>query len=187
MNIKHGASVLVIGTGISGLLHVSLARAMGAGKIITADISEYRNDIAMRFGADLSVLSDKNLAANLVKANGGKKAQNVIVCTGAIPAIKAALDSVDKGGTVLFFAPTNQGETIPFSINDVLWKKEVTLTTTYAAAPADHIAALELIRAGTIPVDEMITHRFGLGDAQKGFDLVAGGGDSVKVIVLPQE
>jgi L-iditol 2-dehydrogenase len=187
MQIKHGASVFVIGTGISGLLHVSLARAMGAGKIITADISEYRNDMAMRFGADFSVFSDKNLAANLIKANGGKKAQNIIVCTGAIPAIKAALDAVDKGGTILFFAPTNQGETLPFSINDVLWKKEVTLTTTYAAAPADHIAALELIRAGTIPVDEMITHRFGLAEAQKGFNLVAGGGDSVKVIILPQE
>ena len=187
MKIKHGASVVVIGTGISGLLHVSLARAMGAGKIITADISEYRNDMAMRFGADLSVFSNKNLIENLIKANGGKKAQNVIVCTGALPAIKAALEVVDKGGTILFFAPTNQGETIPFSINDMLWKKEVTLTTTYAAAPADHIAALGLIRAGTIPVNEMITHRFRLAEAQKGFNLVAGGGDSVKVIILPQE
>jgi threonine dehydrogenase-like Zn-dependent dehydrogenase len=61
------------------------------------------------------------------------------------------------------------------------------LLTTYAAAPADHIAALELIRAGTVPVDEMITHRFCLADTQKGFDLVAGGGDSVKVIILPQK
>ena len=187
MQIRHGASVFVIGTGISGLLHVSLARTMGAGKIVTADVSEYRNDMAMRFGADFAVLSDKNLAKNLIIANDGKKAQNVVVCTGAIPAIQAALEAVDKGGTVLFFAPTNQGETIPFSINDILWKKEVTLTTTYAAAPGDHIAALGLIRAGTIPTDEMITHRFPLAKIQKGFDLVAGGGDSVKVIILPQK
>ena len=90
------------------------------------------------------------------------------------------------GGTVLFFAPTDEGQTFPFSVNDVLWKKEVTLTTTYAGAPADHLAALELIRAGTVPVDDMITHRFGLADAQKGFDLVAKGGESVKVIIHPQ-
>jgi L-iditol 2-dehydrogenase len=186
MRIRHGASVFVIGAGISGLLHVSLARAMGAGNVVAADISEYRNDMAMRFGADASVLSDKNLAVNLAKANGGKKAQNIIICTGALPAIHAALDSVDKGGTVLFFAPTGQGQTLPFSVNDVFWKREVTLTTTYAAAPADHAAALELIRAGTIPVGEMITHRFTLGETQKGFDLVAGGGNSVKVIILPQ-
>lgn len=187
MQIKHGASVFIIGTGISGILHVSLARAMGAGKIITADISDYRNDMAMRFGADEAVLSDSGLAANLIKANGGKKAHYVIVCTGAMPAIKAALESVDKGGCVLLFAPTAEGQTMPFSVNDVFWKKEVTLMTTYAAAPADHVAALELIRAGTIPVDEMITHRFGLKDAQKGFSLVAGSGDSVKVIILPQK
>ncbi|MDO9537048.1 MAG: alcohol dehydrogenase catalytic domain-containing protein [Thermoplasmata archaeon] len=187
MNIQHGASVFIIGVGISGLLHVSLARAMGAGKIIAADISEYRNDMAMRFGADLSLFSDKDLVKNLIKANDGKKAKNVIVCTGALPAIEAALEVVDKGGTVLFFAPTGEGQTLPFSINDVFWKKEVTLMTTYAGAPADHIAALELIRAGSVPVEDMITHRYGLGDAQKGFDLVAGGGDSVKVIILPQK
>ncbi|MBA3045499.1 MAG: alcohol dehydrogenase catalytic domain-containing protein [Candidatus Thermoplasmatota archaeon] len=186
MSIKHGASVFVIGAGISGLLHVSLARAMGAGRIVAADISEYRLDMAMRFGADDAIMSDENLVTNLIKANGGKKAQNIIVCTGAMPAIKAALEAVDKGGTVLFFAPTAEGKTFPFSINDVFWKKEVTLMTTYAAAPADHVAALELIRVGSIPVDEMITHRFGLADAQKGFGLVAGGGDSVKVIILPQ-
>jgi L-iditol 2-dehydrogenase len=186
MRIAHGASVFVIGAGISGLLHVALARAMGAGRIVAADISEYRNDMAMRFGADSAIRSDKDLVKNLVTANNGKKAQNVIVCTGALPAVRASLEAVDKGGTVLFFAPTGQGQTFPFSLNDVLWKKEVTLATTYAAAPADHVAALELIRAGTIPVDEMITHRFGLADAQKGFDLVAGGGDSVKVIIFPQ-
>lgn len=187
MGIRHGAGVFVIGTGISGLLHVSLARAMGAGRIVSADISEYRNDMAMRFGADAAVASDKDLVKNLVAANNGKKAQNVIVCTGALPAIQASLEAVDKGGTVLFFAPTGQGQTFPFSVNDVFWKREVTLTTTYAASPADHAAALELIRAGTIPVDEMITHRFGLAEAQKGFDLVAGGGDSVKVIIFPQK
>jgi len=187
MGIAHGASVFIIGAGISGLLHISLARAMGAGKIIAADISEYRLDMALRLGADDAIMSDEKLAANLVKANEGKKAQHVIVCTGALPAVKAALEVVDKGGTVLFFAPTGEGQILPFSINETLWKKEVTITTTYAAAPADHIAALELIRAGTVPVDEMITHRFGLEDIQKGFDLVAGGGDSVKVIIFPQK
>ncbi len=187
MEIAHGASIFVIGAGISGLLHVSLARAMGAGRIIAADISEYRMDMAMRMGADYAVASDKNLVRNLIKANGGRKARYVIVCTGALPAVKAALEAVDKGGTVLFFAPTGEGQTFPLSINDVFWKKEVTLTTTYAAAPADHVAALELIRAGSVPVAEMITHRFGLADTQKGFDLVAAGGKSMKVIILPQK
>ena len=187
LNMAPGKSVIVIGAGISGLLHVALARSKGAGTIVAADISEYRLDQALRLGADEAVISDENLVSDLIEANGGKKAHSVIACTGAMPAIKAALNSVDKGGTVLFFAPTDEGQTLPFSLNDVFWKKEVTLTTTYAGAPADHIAALELIRAGSVPVDDMITHTFGLADAQKGFDLVAGGGESIKVIIHPQK
>ena len=187
LNMATGKSVIVIGAGISGLLHVSLARARGAGTIIAADISEYRLDQALRLGADDAVISDENLISDLIEANDGKKAQCVIVCTGAMPVIKASLEVVDKGGTILFFAPTGQDETLPFSINDVFWKKEVTLTTTYAGAPADHTAALELIRAGSVPVADMITHRFGLADSQEGFNLVAKGGDSVKVIIMPNE
>ncbi len=187
LDIAPGKSVIIIGAGISGLLHVSLARASGAGKIIAADISEYRLDQALRLGADEAVISDENLVSDLIEANDGEKAQCVIACTGAMPAVKAALEVVDKGGTVLFFAPTGQGETFPFSINEIFWKKEVTLTTTYAAAPTDHIAALDLIRLGAVPVEDMITHRFGLADCQKGFNLVAKGEDSVKVIILPQE
>ena len=187
LNMAPGKSVIVIGAGISGLLHVSLARARGASTVIAADISEYRLDQALRLGADEAVLSDKNLVKDMIEANDGKKAHSVIVCTGAIPAVKAALELVDKGGTVLFFAPTGQGETLPFSINDIFWKKEVTLTTTYAAAPSDHITALDLIKVGAVPVADMITHRFGLADTQEGFDLVAKGGVSVKVIIMPHE
>ncbi len=187
LNMAPGKSVMVIGAGISGLLHVALARARGAGTIVAADISEYRLDQALRLGADEAVMSDEGLAEKLIEANGGRKAQSVVACTGAMPAVKAALEVVDKGGTVLFFAPTGQGKTFPFSINDIFWKKEVTLTTTYAAAPADHTAALDLIRVGAVPVSDMITHRLGLADIQKGFDLVAKGGESIKVIIFPQE
>ncbi|MCK5396958.1 MAG: zinc-binding dehydrogenase, partial [Thermoplasmata archaeon] len=187
LDIAPGKSVIVIGAGISGLLHVSLARARGASTVIAADISEYRLDQALRLGADEAVISDENLVSDLIEANGGKKAQCVIVCTGAMPAIKAALEVADKGGIILFFAPTGQGETFPFSINDIFWKKEITLATTYAASPTDHIAALDMIRIGAVPVADMITHSFGLADAQEGFNLVAKGGESVKVIIMPQE
>jgi len=187
MDMGPGKSVFVIGAGISGLLHVALAKSKGADSIVAADISDYRLQKADIFGADEIVFSDQNLVQNLLGANGGEKADNVIVCTGAVPVIEASLEVVDKGGTVLFFAPTAQGATIPLSINDVFWKRDVTLTTTYAGAPADHVAALELISQGAVPVKDMITHRFGLADAQKGFDLVAKGGESIKVIILPQE
>lgn len=187
LGMAPGKTVFVIGTGISGLIHVALARSKGAGNIVASDISEYRLDQALRLGADQAVKSDERLVDSMIEANDGEKADCVIVCTGAIAAVKASFDMVDKGGTILFFAPTARGETVPLSLNDVFWKKEVTLTTTYAGAPADHTAALKLIRVGAIPVGDMITHRFGLADAQKGFDLVARGGESVKVIIYPHE
>jgi L-iditol 2-dehydrogenase len=187
LDIKAGMSVFVIGSGISGLLHIALARVMGAGQIIAADISEYRLEAAKKFGANKAILASDDLAEKLIEANNGRKADRVILCTGATTAVKATLASVEKGGTVLFFAPTDQGQELPFSINEVFWKTEITLTTTYAGAPVDHVAALELIRSGSIDFKSMITHRFGLADAQKGFELVARGGESIKVIIEPQK
>ena len=87
---------------------------------------------------------------------------------------------------MLFFAPTDLGVTIPLSINDLFWRNDITLTTSYAGSPGDHVEALELIRLGRLHVGEMITHRFGLGETGEGFKLVAEARDSLKVIIEPQ-
>jgi len=110
----------------------------------------------------------------------------VIVCTGAVTAVNQALASVERGGTVLFFAPTAPGVTVPVSINDLFWRTEITLTTSYAGSPADYAEALELIHARRLPVGEMITHRLGLAETGLGFKLVAGAKESLKVIIEPQ-
>ena len=97
-----------------------------------------------------------------------------------------ALKSIDRGGTILFFAPTDPGVTIPISINELFWRNDVTLTTSYAGSPADCQTALDLIGAGTISVHQMITHRLGLGETSLGFQLVAAAQNSIKVIIEPQ-
>ena len=83
-------------------------------------------------------------------------------------------------------APTNPGVTIPLSINELFWRTDITLTTSYAGSPADYQTALELIRAGTIPVRPMITHRLSLAETGLGFQLVAEAKNSMKVIIEPQ-
>ena len=75
---------------------------------------------------------------------------------------------------------------IPVPINDIFWRNEVTITSSYAGSPADHIEALEKIGSRKIKVCDMITHRFKLADTGKGFKLVAGAGESMKVIREPQ-
>ncbi len=90
-------------------------------------------------------------------------------------------------GRVLLFAPTDPGVSIPISLNEVFWRTDVTLTTSYGASPHDYQAALDIIRAGTIPVRQMITHRLALAEAVRGFQLVAEAGASIKVIIEPQK
>jgi L-iditol 2-dehydrogenase len=180
------SSVLVIGSGIAGLLHVQLAHALGAGRVIATDTTPYRLEAAERFGAATTIHAEEDLPTRLRQVNQGRLADLVIVCTGAISAIIQALESVERGGTVLFFAPTDPGITIPISINKLFWRDDVTLTTSYAGSPADYQTALELIRAGTIPVLQMITHRLGLAETGLGFQLVAKAQNSIKVIIQPQ-
>jgi L-iditol 2-dehydrogenase len=183
-----GCTVLVVGCGIAGLLHVCLARALGAGRIIATDVIKYRLDTARKSGTDAAVDAGEDIPAYVRKVNGGRLADLVIVCTGVEAAISSALKSVDRHGTALFFAPTGPGVTIPISINDVFWRNDVTLTTSYAGSPADHAMALELIRSGRLPVKEMITHRLGLAETGLGFRMVTHPEEynSIKVIIEPQ-
>jgi len=185
-NLKDGNSVLVLGSGISGLLHINLASALGAGRVIATDINEFRLESAKRFGADSTINAKEDVPSVLKVKNDGRLADLVIVSTGALPAIEQALSSVDRGGTILFFAPTDRGVTVPLSINDVFWKNDVTFTTTYAGSPADHFTALELIRSKRVNVSEMITHRLPLSETQEGFRLVTDATESIKVIIEPQ-
>ena len=185
-HMRPGQSVLVIGSGISGLLHVQLARTMGASCVVATDIVDYRLKAARQFGADAAFHAEEDLPARLRQLNQGRLADLVIVCTGATSAIAQALQSVERGGTVLFFAPTNPGVTIPISVNDLFWRNDRTLTTSYAGSPADYAAALELIHARRVRVDEMITHRLSLAEAGLGFQLVADAQNSIKVIIEPQ-
>ena len=186
-SIQPGNSVLVIGSGIAGLLYVQLARGLGAGRVVATDINDYRLEAAQRFGADATIHAEEDVPARLRQVNQGRLADLVIVCTGAESALIQALKSVERSGTILFFAPTAPGISIPISINELFWRNDITLTTSYAGSPADYQTALELIRAGTIPIRRMITHRLPLAETGLGFRLVAEAKNSIKVIIEPQK
>jgi L-iditol 2-dehydrogenase len=180
-----GQTVLVLGSGISGLLHVAMARASGASRIIATDISKYRLNAALSHGADHIIHAEEDVPARLRHANNKRLADLVIVSTGAFSAFCQALQSVDRGGTVLFFAPTAPGMDLPVPVNE-FWRNGITLMTSYGASPLDIEVAIDLIRARRVPVHEMITHRLGLAETGLGFRLVAEGRESIKVIIEPQ-
>ncbi len=185
-NIKPNHTILVMGSGISGLLHIKLARAKGIERVIATDINQYRMNAAKKFGADNVINARDDLPTRVKKANEGRLADRVVVCTGAVSAIKQALKSIDAGGTILFFAPTEPGVDILLPFNG-FWSNQKTLTTTYAAAPNDLEKAIELIRSRKVNVHDMITHRLSLAEISKGFQLVADANESIKVVIKPRK
>ena len=183
--LEPGATVLVIGAGISGLLHIQLAKALGAGKIMATDIQKYRLLAAHRFGAEEIISGDEDLVQRVLEINGRRPADLVIICAGTDTVIQPALQCVDNGGTLLFFAVPPAGVQVPLPITD-LWRREITMQTSYGAAPADIISAIELIQNKKLPyLSEMITHRLSLEETGKGFKLVAEAKESIKVLIVP--
>jgi L-iditol 2-dehydrogenase len=183
--LKPGQTVLVLGSGISGLLHIGLARALGAGLVAAVDTIPYRLKKAGEMGADLAIHGDDDVITSLRRANEGRLADLVIICfDGFIP---LALKAIEKGGTLLFFAGAPEGATLPSTINDLFWRTEITLTGSYAGAPVDCKTALSLIKEKAVPVLETITHRLSMAEGPSGFRNVCAPTehDCIKIIVEP--
>lgn len=179
-----GRRVLVIGSGIAGLLHIQLARMAGASRVIAADINQDRLEAALKFGADTALTAGEDLIERVRSVNDGRLAELVIVCTGAMKALNQAYYLVDRGGTILFFAPADPEARVEIPFNHVWWQ-ELHITSSYAGSPRDIRAAIELIASGRLNVTEMITHRLPLEKTGEGFSLVEQAGKSIKVVIYP--
>jgi L-iditol 2-dehydrogenase len=177
-------TLLIIGGGLAGLLHAQLAHVKGVRNIIVADVNLYRLRQALKFGATQTLDAKENLPQKLKAINDGRPADQVIVCTGATQAALTALECVDKGGTILFFAVPDPSVRVPLPITD-FWRNEVTLKTSYGAAPQDLEESLAILSKKKLNVTDMITHRLSLQEAAEGFRLVASAGESLKVILEP--
>ncbi|MBI2656570.1 alcohol dehydrogenase catalytic domain-containing protein [Candidatus Woesearchaeota archaeon] len=185
-NLRENETLLVIGSGISGLMHIKLAKSKGIKKIIAADINEFRLNAAKRFGADYAINANDDVVSKLKEVNENRLADLVIVCTGALSAAKEALNCVDKGGTILFFAVPKPDEKLEIPIND-FWRNEIKAMTSYGASPQDLKESLEFIENEKINLKDMITHRLRFDEIGKGFQLVAEANESIKVIVEPNK
>jgi L-iditol 2-dehydrogenase len=183
-DLQKDDTLLIIGSGISGILHTQLAKFKGVQKIIVADINPFRLELAKKFGANNAIDAKDNLPAKLREVNEERLADQVVVCTGATSASMSALDCVDNGGTILFFAVPDPTVKLPVPINQ-FWRNEITMQTSYGAAPNDLEDSMRVLSTKRLNVKDMITHRLPLSDAQEGFRLMAEAGQSLKVILEP--
>jgi len=180
-----GKTVLVMGSGISGLLHIMLAKASGAARIIATDVSEYKFEQALAVGADRVISAHHDVPARVRDYNDGRGADLIIVCTGAASAFQDAMTSVERAGSVLCFATTEPGTDLRVPINE-FWRNSITILSSYAAAPGDLDEAIRVIDSGRVDVMRLVTHRFSLANAATGFKMMATGQNSVKILIYPQ-
>jgi len=181
-----GQTVLIIGSGLSGLLHIKLACSRGAGRVVATDISPFRLKMALSCGADHVFQAEEFNAEKLRQVNEGRLADLVILCAGALQAAYQALASVDRGGTVLFFAVPHPDDKLVLPANE-FWRKEITLKTSYAASLDDLSQTVEILRHRRLTVADLITHRLPLAETGLGFRLVEKAADSMKIIIEPQK
>ncbi len=180
--VQPGQNVLVLGSGISGVLHVKEAKRLGCTVTVT-DINPYRLEFARRSGADFILDASEDVPERLVELTG-RKADVVMITASALPAIEQAWDSVDKGGTIVFFSVPGPGKEVTIPIND-FWTREITVLTSYYAGPPDFKESISLLAEDKLTVSDLITHRLPLEKAAEGFELMLEGSGSMKVIIKP--
>jgi L-iditol 2-dehydrogenase len=153
--VGRGARLLVVGGGQMGLLNAQAALATGA-VVVVAEPLPARRLLAERLGA-------RAVAARVeaVRDAFGGGPTVVMLCTGTAAAWELAWETVGAGGTIQVFAPSEPGEVRSFEVHELFFG-EIEIQASYSAGPADTRAALELIAAGAVTPEELVTHRFEL-------------------------
>jgi L-iditol 2-dehydrogenase len=182
--VKKGQTVMVLGCGVSGLLHIKLAKAKNC-KVIAIDINTKKLEFAKKNGADILIHAEGNISEQLASIKH-KMADAVFLCTSALSAIDLAWKCVDKGGVIVFYAVPGPEKKVTIPIND-FWRKEIRVITSYYCGPPDIEEAIKLIEEKRIELEDMVTHRFPLKDIEKAFQLVLDGRESLKVIIRPHD
>ena len=149
-------------SGVSGQLHVQIAKASGAGKVIGISRSRFKNELAKQLGADVVIASGPEAVAKVLDETDGRGADLVIESTGVMTQIADAIRMVRFGGRILLFGITNATSgALPFYD---LYFKELTLINNRAATAQDFPVMIDLVDRGAVRLEPVVTHRMALGE-----------------------
>ncbi len=175
--------VLVLGCGVFGLLHIQTALAAGTDRVVAVDKVGYRREAAARAGATLVLDTDADLASEVRRVNDGRAADVAILATGAPEALVAASGALTRHGTILLFGAPAPAAPMPLTLNQLFWRRELTMVSSYGAGDVDFARGLELMEKGAVDADALITHHIPLTEVQRAFGTVADARDSLKVVL----
>jgi len=182
--MKSGDTVLVIGLGVMGMIHVLLLKSYGAGRVIAADRVPYRMDKALEFGADAVIdVKTTGLRQGLRDLTGGEMAELVVVGPNGAEVMGQGIECVRPGGQVLFFTPAKPGEQLTVDPNQ-LYFRDIDIITSYSCGPNDTTHACALIGQKVVSADRLVTHRFPIERTSEAFRITARAGESLKSLIV---
>jgi L-iditol 2-dehydrogenase len=180
--IDAGDTLVVYGAGPMGLLHVMLAAASGAGRVIVADRNPQRLALARDLGASDTVNVTEQSVGDWVRMNS-PEGVNLVIIAVPVPEIQAeALELLAPLGRLCLFAGWPRGTAgVPLDTNTIHYKSLVVTGTTGGAA-RDYVESLELIASGRVDVRRVVSHCFPFHDLARAYETAAGGA-ALKVVI----
>ena len=179
-----GETVLIMGAGPIGLLHLQLALLQGAGAVIVSQRSATRRALAKQLGATAAVdPTSEDLGAVVGEITGGRGVDVTFICIGVPELVDEAMQLTRVGGRVNIFAGMAGTGRAEISAN-LIHYRQLTLTGSSDIRRTDYATALELIESGRIDTAALVSHRFPLADVEAALR-AASDGTAVKVAVLP--
>lgn len=182
-SFQKGDSTAIFGVGATGMMHVMLSIVHEFDKIFCIDLNEFRLEFAKKFNITDAIKSSvPDVKQKILDQTDNRGVDVVIVATGSLQALSSAIDLVRKGGTVVMFGVPSKDAMINLNMS-IIYSKEITMISSYAASDSDTKAALELIQSSKIDVKKLITHRYNIKDSPKAFEHAHHGVDSMKIII----
>jgi L-iditol 2-dehydrogenase len=173
--------VTVIGVGPVGMLHISALRILGAGHISAVDISEERMKFARKLGAHYS-FSPGEAVNGTQDCSGGTGSDITIVAAGSASAIDTGIATLRKGGKLIQFGLPKPGTLLKSDFSN-LFKREISIITTYSAIESDVAEAIGMITSHSEELESIISHTFRLEKAHEAFRLAEDVSAARKIIV----
>jgi len=183
VNTTHMDTVLVIGAGPIGALHVLLNRIAGAKQIMVADIRQTRLDLIKEFGADLTInTSEVPLKDAVMQATGGRGA-DVVITAVSVPEIQTqAIELLATHGRVNFFGGLGKNVVVPIDTNRVHYRG-LRLVGTTGSTNSDYFKCLTLVEEGRAGLRRLVTKTFPLTAINEAFAYAASG-EGMKAMIL---
>ncbi|MDQ6880311.1 MAG: alcohol dehydrogenase family protein [Candidatus Dormibacteraeota bacterium] len=180
--IKPGDAVAVIGAGPVGLMAIMCAHLFGPSRIFVVDMIDSRLEIAQELGGIPINASQVHPVEAIQSRTGGVGADSSIECVGLLSAIDTAIQSVRGGGTISTVGvPSAVLGEFPYL---TMWMKSLTFRSGWCNVQAYMRPLLDLIAAGRLKPDAIISHRMKLDQAEEAYRMFDAR-EATKIVLTP--